>query len=123
MERADERVNGVTSTDFGTLGDGNGGRSSRLWREHKLGARKLGRGEYVEFQLGLGAEQQRLQGTIKTCQNCILVLEDDLHSISEQVCLYNLNTCVRVYVSACVCVYVSACLRFYVSACLSLCGA
>jgi len=115
MERADERVNGVTSTNFGTLGDGNGGGSSRLWREHKLGAKKLGRGEYVEFRLGLGAERQRLQGTIKTCQNCILALEDDLHSISEQVCLYNLNICVHVYVSACVCVYVSTFLRVCVS--------
>ena len=90
MERADERVNYVTTAIFNTMGqDGeDGGSSSRVMEK---GALKLGREDYVDFRLELGVIRQRLKGALTTCQNCILALEDDLDSISEQVSFCSLS--------------------------------
>lgn len=84
MERADERVSNVTTAIFNTMGeDGDDGASSG--RIMEKGALKLGREDYVDFRLELGVVRQRLRSAVNTCQNCILALEDDLDSISEQV--------------------------------------
>ena len=78
MERADELVRHVSTAIFGTAGandDDKGGN----------GAVTMRREEYGAFKLELGLARQRLKRAVATCQKCILAVEDDLDSISEQV--------------------------------------
>lgn len=80
MERADELVRHVSTAIFGTAGanDDDDGKGEN-------GAVTLRREEYGAFKLELGLVRQRLKRAVGTCQKCILAVEDDLDSISEQV--------------------------------------
>ena len=77
MERADEHVNHVSNTILGTLDD-------KETRSSGSGARKQEQ-NYIELRLEMMVVRQRLDKAMVTCQNCIVALEDDLGSISEQV--------------------------------------
>ncbi len=78
MERADELVRHVSTAIFGTAGakDDDKGENGAVTR---------GREQYGAFKLELGLVRQRLKRAVATCQKCILAVEDDLDSISDQV--------------------------------------
>lgn len=93
LTRTDEGVHHVTSM----LGPA---RSKRAvvssgggeTQETRKGAENLTREDYAQCHVGLERCHASLERSMTTCQNCILTLEDDFHSISEQV-LPCLSTC------------------------------
>lgn len=78
MERADALVRHVSTAIFGTA-------CAHDDDQVGNGAVIIAREEYVAFKLELGLVSQRLKRAAATCQKCILAVEDDLDSISEQV--------------------------------------
>ena len=92
IERTDEGVHYVTSTltplkegRQSALPDGISSSNNGDSRESRNGAENLKREDYLQCHVGLERCHASLERSMTTCQNCILALEDDFDSISEQV--------------------------------------
>lgn len=86
LERTDEGVHYVTSIlSPETTHDVTGGSDSGEPWEGRRCSDNLKREDYLQCHDGLERCHANLEKSITTCRNCILALEDDFHSISEQV--------------------------------------